>query len=116
MKEFREKVSAVLSLVALLCVLYFMFAAILLHFIRSDLDPVSTVLSIYALGEAGIFLRTGFLLIGLSEFIISIQLSKTTTRAPNFGRFLLFMAGVGVCVVAIDKWGLVHNIGALLLL
>ena len=114
MKDFRAKTAALFSLIALICVLYFMFAAILFHFIRSDLDPIATVLSVYALGESGIWLRAGFLLIGLSEIILSIQISKTTGDAKRFGRFLLFIAGIGVCIVAIDEWGKIHNTGALL--
>ena len=114
MKEFRERATALFSWIALFCVLYFPFAAVLLHFIRTDLDPVSTVLSMYALGEAGTLLRVAFLLIGLSEIILSIRIYIRTGSVSNLGRLLLFIAGVGVCIVAIDKWGGVHNFGALL--
>ena len=108
------KTSARASMIALIGVWYFSFAAVLLHLIRTDLDPVATYLSIYALGQAGPLLSAGFFAIGLSMMHTSIQLSRTTKTFRNMGSNLLFVSAIGAWMVALYKVGSIHNIGALL--
>ena len=104
------KTFAWFSLIALFCILYYPFAAVFLHFIRTDLNPITTFLSVYALGESGTLLSVGLLLRGLSEFILSIQISRTTKKASNLGRCLLFICGIAACMGGIFREGAIHNI------
>ena len=90
-----------LNLVALLCALVFFFSIIIAHLLKPDLNWISQTLSMYALGDYGYIINTGFVCIGFTQILLAIALTMArpfnTTKAAGF----LSAAGVGVLLVAL---------------
>jgi hypothetical protein len=91
------------SLVALLLVAFCFAAMVLLHVVRTDLDPVRQVMSEYANGRYGFLMTAAFYAIGLSAVVLAIRLGRALPRRPLtvVMRALLALGGIGLVLAGI---------------
>jgi len=92
--------SKLLAYTALIGALWFMISSVYLQYIRVDLDVVKETLSIYAIGEHGYILVSGFYAIGLTQIMIATILFKNNI-ANRINAIALCLAGIGVLIVGI---------------
>jgi hypothetical protein len=94
----------------------FLFALlILLHWLRSDLDPLNNYVSDYANGSYGIFFRIGLVLHGLGNIAIAMGVGTALTgsRAGQRGAMILGITALGIVVggiFSIDPTGTLRTI------
>jgi hypothetical protein len=91
----------VLKLLSLLCALVFFSSIFIAHLLKPELDWVSQTLSMYALGEYGYIINTGFFCIGTTQCLLALTLFLTRPFNVRLAATLLFGAGLGVYLVAI---------------
>jgi hypothetical protein len=112
-----------LSIFGFINAVYFLISAIIIHFIRSDLNFLLYPLSRYAIGDKSIILVIGFYGVGITEIITSLNLFKTGIYHFKISGTLLFLAGLGLITLAIFPMDigdqktachLIHTIGALI--
>ncbi len=91
------------SLIALVLVTICFAAMVLLHVVRTDLDPVRQVMSEYANGRYGFVMTAAFYAFGLSAVVLAIRLGRSLARRPLtvFVRVLLALGGVGLILAGI---------------
>jgi len=89
-----------LTTLALICITYFVFAIVVLHFLRPDLNPMSRPTSEYAVGEYGFLMTTAFLGMSVASLSLLIGLYKIMPQRirSRIGLILLGVWGVGVLV------------------
>jgi len=92
--------SELVSLIALIGVVWFVLASVYLQIIRTDLNVLRDALSLYAIGESGFILETGFYSIGTAQILISFLWLKTD-GINKCSIIALFLAGVGVILVGV---------------
>ena len=92
--------SELISLIALIGVVWFVLASVYLQIIRTDLNVIRDTLSLYAIGKSGSILETGFYSIGLTQILIAFLLLKND-GVNNYSAISLFLAGVGVVIVGV---------------
>ena len=92
-----------LSLAAILLVMACFAAMLLLHVMRTDLDPVRQVMSEYANGRFGWFMTAAFYAIGLSCVALALRLGRAIVRRPLsvVVRVLLGLGGVGLILAGV---------------
>ena len=114
------KSKSALSVSSFILVVFFIITAVLIHFLKRDLNVAFYPLSLYAVGKCGGILVAGLLAIGLAEMLIAISLYQKTalSRLPAL---CLFIAGTGVITVAVFQMdytgtrtitGALHLLGA----
>jgi len=88
------------STIALICIAYFAFAIVALHFLRPDLNPLSRPTSEYAVGEYGFLMSTAFFSMSVASFSLLIGLYKGISKPAQsrIGLILLGIWGTGVLV------------------
>lgn len=97
--------------------LFFCFAFVLVHIIRSDLSLLHTTLSIYAVGPAGWLMTLGFYAIALTEFLIAYRFFQLRQSSSDLVVItLLTLAAIGAVLVATFPYTVKppHNTGAVL--
>jgi len=89
-----------ISTIALICIAYFAFAIVALHFLRPDLNPLSRPTSEYAVGEYGFLMSTAFFSMSVASFSLLIGLYKGISKPAQsrIGLILLGIWGTGVLV------------------
>ena len=92
-----------LSLGAILLVTACFAAMVLLHAVRTDLDPVRQVMSEYANGRFGWFMTAAFYAIGLACVALALRLGRAMVRRAMsvVVRVLLGLGGVGLILAGI---------------
>jgi hypothetical protein len=92
-----------LSLAAILLVMACFAAMVLLHVVRTDLDPVRQVMSEYANGRFGWFMTAAFYAIGLACIVLALRLGRAIVRRPMsiVVRVLLGLGGLGLILAGI---------------
>jgi Protein of unknown function (DUF998) len=92
-----------LSLVAILLVTACFAAMLLLHLVRTDLDPVRQVMSEYANGRFGWFMTVAFYAVGLACVALALRLGRAIVRRPLsvVVRVLLGLGGVGLILAGV---------------
>ena len=92
-----------LSLGAILLVTACFAAMVLLHAVRTDLDPVRQVMSEYANGRFGWFMTAAFYAIGLACVTLALRLGRAMVRRAMsvVVRVLLGLGGVGLILAGI---------------
>jgi hypothetical protein len=92
-----------LSLAAILLVTACFAAIVLLHAVRTDLDPVRQVMSEYANGRFGWFMTAAFYAIGLACIALALRLGRAIVRRPLsvVVRVLLGLGGLGLILAGI---------------
>ena len=81
------------STIALICIAYFAFAIVALHFLRPDLNPLSRPTSEYAVGEYGFLMSTAFFSMSVASFSLLIGLYKGISK-PAQSRIDLILLGI----------------------
>lgn len=89
-----------ISIVSIISAAWFIFIALMIHYIRPDLDVFVQTLSQYALGDYGAVLESGFFSIGLSQLLIAYILYKHNSKL-RIVSFSLILSGAGVIIVGI---------------
>ncbi len=100
---------------------------ILLHFIKSDLDPIDTYISDYAIGDHGWLMQVAFYAVGLGVLAIAAGLSVSLKRSKRaaVAIMLTVVAGLGFIVAGtfttdptgqsdLTTEGTLHLLGALM--
>jgi hypothetical protein len=92
-----------LSLAAILLVLGCFAAMVVLHVVRTDLDPVRQVMSEYANGRFGWFMTAAFYAVGLGCVVLALRLGRAMTRRrlSIVVRALLACGGVGLFLAGV---------------
>jgi hypothetical protein len=92
-----------LSLAAILLVTACFAAMVMLHAVRTDLDPVRQVMSEYANGRFGWFMTAAFYAIGLASLVLALRLGRAIVRRAMsvVVRVLLGLGGVGLILAGI---------------
>jgi di/tricarboxylate transporter len=92
-----------LSLAAILLVAACFAAMVLLHAVRTDLDPVRQVMSEYANGRFGWFMTAAFYAIGLACLALALRLGRAIVRRAMsvVVRVLLGLGGFGLILAGI---------------
>lgn len=85
---------------AVVCSAWFILTAIVIHFLKLDLNIINHTLSQYALGQHGIILESGFYCIGIAQLLLGYYFYNLE-RPLKLEGGLLSLAGVGVIIVAI---------------
>ena len=84
-------------------VAYMFGAIVVLHFLRPEYDPVTRVMSNYAVGPYGFLMTTAFFAVGLGMLSLALGIYKgvAPVAQSRVGLILLAVAGVGFLIVAI---------------
>jgi hypothetical protein len=98
----KERATGV-SLAAVLLVSVCFAAMVLLHAVRTDLDPVRQVMSEYANGRFGIVMTAAFYAFGLTCVALAIRLGRAMARRPLsvVVRVLLGLGGLGLILAGV---------------
>jgi bacteriorhodopsin len=96
----RRQQTARVATVALVGVAYFAVIIFVLHFLRADLDPISTPTSEYAVGRYGFLMTSAFFGMSLGSFALVIGLNRGVTQRARsgIGLVLLGIWAVGVLI------------------
>jgi Protein of unknown function (DUF998) len=91
------------SLAAILLVLGCFAAIVVLHAVRTDLDPVRQVMSEYANGRFGWFMSAAFYAMGLACVALAVRLGRATLRRrlSVAVRVLLALGGFGLILAGV---------------
>jgi hypothetical membrane protein len=91
------------SLVAIVLVLGCFGAMVVLHAVRTDLDPVRQVMSEYANGRFGWFMTVAFYAIGLACVALALRLGRAIVRRrlSLAVRVLLALGGFGLVLAGV---------------
>ena len=91
------------SLAAVVLVLACFVAMVLLHAVRTDLDPVRQVMSEYANGRFGFLMTAAFYAIGLACMALALRLGRAVERRPlaMVLRVLLALGGLGLILAGV---------------
>jgi Protein of unknown function (DUF998) len=91
------------SLAAILLVLACFGAMVLLHMVRTDLDPVRQVMSEYANGRFGWFMTAAFYAMGLACVALAVRLGRAIMRSrlSVAVRVLLGLGGLGLILAGV---------------
>src|SRR5687768_17196097 len=89
-----------LATLALISIMYFVVAIVILHFLRPDLNPINRPTSEYALGPYGFLMTTAFFSMSVASLSLVIGLYKgiSPPARSRIGLILLGIWGVGVLV------------------
>ena len=92
-----------ISLAAILLVLACFGAMVLLHVVRTDLDPVRQVMSEYANGRFGWFMTAAFYAMGLACIALAVRLGRAMLRSrlSVAVRVLLGLGGLGLILAGV---------------
>jgi Protein of unknown function (DUF998) len=91
------------SLTAILLVLGCFGAMVVLHMVRTDLDPVRQVMSEYANGRFGWFMTAAFYAMGLACVALAVRLGRAIVRRrlSVAVRALLGLGGLGLILAGV---------------
>ena len=84
--------------IALLGVAYFAVIIVVLHFLRPDLNPISSPTSEYAVGRYGFLMTSAFFSMSLGSFALVIGLYRGVSQRARSGIGLLGIWAVGVLI------------------
>ena len=89
-----------LATIALICIAYFVFAIVVLHFLRPEVNPISRPTSEYAVGAYGFFMTAAFFSMSVATFCLLIGLYKGVPLSAQSRTGLIFFGiwGVGLLV------------------
>ena len=92
-----------MSLAAILLVLACFGAMVVLHIVRTDLDPVRQVMSEYANGRFGWFMTAAFYAMGLACVALAVRLGRAIVRRRLSValRVLLGLGGLGLILAGV---------------
>ncbi|HEV2333575.1 MAG TPA: DUF998 domain-containing protein [Gammaproteobacteria bacterium] len=123
----KSTLSYWLGALAMPGLMFFFATALVLQFVRLDLDWVTTPISFYLLGPGCVWLIAAYFVLGASILCIALafHLSFETPAQSPLALALFAIGAVSVCVVAVSHTdthaapgptlhGIVHNLAALI--
>lgn len=123
----KSTLSYWLGALAMPCLMFFFVTALVLQFVRLDLNWVTTPISFYLLGPGCAWLITAYFALGAAILSIGLafHLSLEPPARSNLAFALFAIGAVSVCVVAVSHTdthaspgptlhGIVHNLAALI--
>jgi hypothetical protein len=125
--ERHTKTQVVLGTIGLIGAGGWVLSVVLLHFIKSDLDPIDTYVSDYAIGDNGWLMSLAFLMVGVGTLAIAVGLRAALAPGKRVvaSWVLTAIAGVGFLLAGLftgdptgaedlTTRGTIHVLGALL--
>jgi hypothetical protein len=99
----RSERATGVSLAAIVLVIACFGAMVLLHIVRTDLDPVRQVMSEYANGRFGWFMTAAFYAMGLACLALAVRLGRAIVRRrlSVAVRVLLGLGGLGLILAGV---------------
>lgn len=101
---------------------YFAATGVVLHFIKSDIDPLQITISEYALGQFGWLMTAAFLVVGVGTLSLALGLRRSLAPGKRVATSVVLMAlaGLGFIVSGIfeadpDAEASIHDLAGLLL-
>lgn len=93
------------ALCAIVGVLYFIMAVVILHLLRPDLNPVTHAVSNYAVGSFGFLMTSAFFVLALSECALAWGLARSlgSGRRATVSVVLLNLAAAGLVVTGLFR-------------
>jgi hypothetical protein len=82
--------------VSVIALLYFVSAVLLLHILRTEINPAQHFLSEYALGRLGLLMTSAFVGFGLGALCLARTLYRTTAGASRSGVDSILLAVFGI--------------------
>ena len=82
---------------------YFFLAAVVLHFLRPEYNPINHAVSNYAIGSFGYLMTSAFYVLALSVFVLTLGLffSIALTNLSRTAMLLLCVASCGLVIMGI---------------
>lgn len=97
-----SEASVSMAKVSLIATITFLILLILLHFIKSDLDPTWRMISEYAIGDYGWVMQLAFFALAISNIALCISIkSEIHTIAGKIGLIMLFISGVATMMAGV---------------
>lgn len=97
-----SEISITWAKISLIATLSFMISLILLHFIKSELDPSWRMVSEYAIGKNGWIMIFAFIMWALSYTALFFSIrSQTRNLGGNIGLGLLLVSALGLIIAGI---------------
>jgi hypothetical protein len=92
-----------LALIALIGIVYFAVAVVVLHFLRPEYNPINHAVSNYAVGQYGYLMTAAFYALALSllALVFGLIRSLTFTNQARVAILLLCLASAGMVVMGI---------------
>jgi hypothetical protein len=99
----RAETTRWLGVAALASVGLWVLIVIVLHGVKSDLDPVETYISDYAIGDNGWLMTTAFVIVGLGMLCLAMGLRASLAPGKRvlLGVILMAVTGVGFILAGI---------------
>lgn len=84
-----------------LCVMIFLVMLLVLHFIKSDVDPIRRMISEYEIGRFGWLMQLAFIYIAISCVSLGIAIWLITNRiSAKIGSVMFVIAAAGMIIAA----------------
>lgn len=85
------------------CLVYYVAAVVLLHFLRTDVSPAAQPTSDYAIGPYGFLMTSTFFVLSIALVALGIGLARSLATPARFpaGIVLLFLAATAVAVAGV---------------
>lgn len=99
----QENILEWLSLIAIVGIVYFVVAVLILHVLRPEYNPINHAVSNYAVGPYGYLMTAAFYALALSVFALALGLARSMvlTNQARVALLLLNIASVGMIVMGI---------------
>ena len=91
-----------LGLIAVSGSAYWFLSVVLLHFLRTDSNPLERQMSNYATGDYGYLMSAAFIIWGIGILALATGLFREVTPQPRVGGGLLLIAGVAALFVRVE--------------
>ena len=90
-----------LALITILGTIFWLLIVVLLHFLRTDEDPINHQISNYATGSYGYLMSTAFIIWGIGIVALAAGLFLAVTPRPRVGSVLVLIAGVALIIAGV---------------
>lgn len=87
-----------LAFIALISMAYFVVSIVVLHFLRSDINPIKQATGYYAIGPHRLLMTSAFFSVGLASLIVAVGLYKGTVPSA---RSLMGLVLLGIWVIGV---------------
>jgi Protein of unknown function (DUF998) len=94
-----SKTIALVSVIAIVGIAYALVAVVGVHFLRPDLDPLSSPISQYAIGPYGAFMTSALLTWGLASLLSAVGLHRRVRPSGRLWGGLLLLVAFAVGLV-----------------
>ena len=89
------------GLVTIVGTAYSFLSVVVLHFLRTDYDPIEHQISNYATGSYGYLMSAAFIVWGIGIVALVAGVFQNVTPRPRVGGILVLIAGVAIIVAGV---------------